>query len=45
MCGEESADHVVLNVQAGGKAVRIVLDDLIKTPDGWKVIDAGISCQ
>jgi hypothetical protein len=45
MCGEEIADHVEVVVSIAGANASLVLDDLIKTPAGWRVVDAGIRCD
>lgn len=45
-CGVETADHVsVVVVISDDESATVVLDDLIRTPDGWRVMDAGISCD
>lgn len=44
MCGGEMADHVELELTIGDEEVVVVLDDLVKTDAGWRLVDAGLSC-
>lgn len=44
MCGGEMADHVELTLEVGKEEVVVVLDDLVKTSDGWRLVDSGLSC-
>lgn len=44
-CGSEMADHVEVIVAIGNAKATVVLDDLVRTPAGWRVADAGIYCE
>lgn len=44
LCGGEMADHVEVTLALGKEQIVVVLDALVKTSEGWRLLDSGLSC-